>query len=152
MCMSGAMYASMNGPPPGASPRRATSAAPGSGPPGRSRRCSGADERRVLLVADVLAHLDRRGGVVRAVVEVAVVLQAEVDPVGDAVVGGALAGEVELLARQRDAGDVHAVARAAAWMLSDPQPQPTSSRRMPGASAELAADEVELGALGVGER
>ena len=55
-------------------------------------------EHRVVLVADVLAHLDRRGGVVRAVVEVAVVLQADLDPVGQAEVGDPLAHEVVLLA------------------------------------------------------
>ena len=41
----------------------------------------------------------------------------------------------------------------AAWIAIDPQPHPTSSRRTPGSSCqpELAADEVVLRGLSVGE-
>ena len=56
----------------------------------------------------MLAHLDRRGDVVRAVVDVAVVLQPDVDLVVQAAVGDALLHELELLLRQRDAGDAGA--------------------------------------------
>ena len=41
---------------------------------------------------------------------------------------------------------------SAACSSIPPQPQPTSSRRMPGSSAELAADELVLVRLGVLER
>ena len=40
----------------------------------------------------------------------------------------------------------------AAWIAKLPQPQPTSSTRMPGCRSELARDELELGALGLLER
>ena len=41
---------------------------------------------------------------------------------------------------------------SAACSDSEPQPQPTSSSRIPGSQPELAADQVELVALRVLER
>ena len=41
---------------------------------------------------------------------------------------------------------------SAAWMSSEPQPQPMSSRRSPGGEPELAADQLELALLGGLER
>ena len=137
MCMSGAMYASMNGPPPGESPAPRDICCTRNGAPGAQQAVHRATNARVLLVADVLAHLDRRGGVVGAVVDVAVVQQAEVDPVAQPAVGGALPRELELL---RDSVTPVTCTPwcSAAWMLSDPQPHPTSSRRMPGAQTRAS--------------
>ena len=58
--MSGAMYASMNGPPPGEVPAARRHLLDEEAAPGHEGAVHGADEGRVLLVADVLAHLDRR--------------------------------------------------------------------------------------------
>ena len=67
MCMSGAMNDSMNGPPPGCrcGRRRGTSAGPA---PGRraARRRAAPRRTSVVLLADVLAHLDRGDRVERS--------------------------------------------------------------------------------------
>ena len=152
--MSGAMNASMNGPPPGA--WCADICWTSTRPPGRSSRCDLAGEDRVVLLADVLAHLDRGDRVERSVGDVAVVLQPDLDPVREAPLGDPL--------RRRTPSapsaivtptTCDAVRPAAAYSDSEPQPQPMSRCRWPGSAwsqAELAADQVELVALGVLER
>ena len=99
----------------------------------------------------MLAHLQRDDRVVRAVADVAVVLQPDVDPVGEPLVGRALRGERLLLARERDAGDVHAVVLGGVQRQRAPAAADVE-QPLAGLQAELAADQIELVALRVGER
>lgn len=64
---------------------------------------------QVLLGADVFGHADGGDRVVGPVADVAVVLDADLDAVGQARVGHALTGIRRLFLREGDADDVHAV-------------------------------------------
>ena len=112
-------------------------------PRGAKRRIAWAHVRREPALADVFEHADRADRVVRAVVDVAVVLQPDLDPIAEPGVGDALAGELVLLARDRDADRVHAVVagrvqRHAAPTAADVE-QPFAF-----AKVELATDQVVL--------
>ena len=72
-------------------------------PPGRSRPVSARRTPGSLRPPDVLGHADRADRVERAVVDVAVVLDADLDPVGEPGLGHPLAGQRGLLRRERDA-------------------------------------------------
>ena len=120
-------------------------------PPGRSapaRRRHRVDVR----AAHVLHHADAGDGVeALAARAVAVVGDAEVDPVRDPGRGGALACKRGLRLRQRDAGDVDAVLargvdREAAPAASDVE------HPLPGLERQLAADQLELRLLRLLER
>ena len=91
---------------------------------------AGGEEGWVLRVADRLEHLDR-GDLREASFECAVVLEADLDAVGEAGRGDALAGELELLLGERDAGDLAPYSPAAS-SAKLPQPQPISSTWSPG--------------------
>ena len=81
----------------------------------------------------------------RSLAEVPVVLQPDLHPVGHPGLLRPAAGPRRLLLADRDADDLGPWC-VAAWMAIDPQPQPTSSRRVPGplVEAELAADQLVL--------
>ena len=107
---------------------------------------------RVLLLADVFAHLDRAHRVELGVgVDLAVVLQSHLDAIGQAAVGDPLRDQVALLGREGDSGGVHPVS------LGGVQDQRTPSaadveQPHPGSQVELPADQVELGTLGIDQR
>jgi hypothetical protein len=111
-----------------------------------------ADVRAVLALADVLAHLDRADRVkgLTGLAELAVVLETDVDPVGQTAVGHPLDDEVALLGRERDPGDVDAVVLGRVQRQRTP-PAADVEHPHAGFEAELAADQVELGPLRVGE-
>ena len=85
----------------------------------------------IRLRADVLGHPDRADRVELLVAELAVVLQPDLDLVADACLADPLARQLGLLPADRDARRRRRRTCAAAWIAIDPQPQPTSSRRMP---------------------
>ena len=137
--MSGAMYASMNGPPPGDRRPRATSAARASDL--RSELAvQPRDEARIVLGSDVLAHLDRRGDVVGAVVDVAVVLQAHVDLTVQTPVGDVLLHELELLPRQGDARDARTVVLGGVEATAIPIRSRRRAAAYPAARSELVGE------------
>ena len=69
-------------------------------PPGLSNLASWLGVDVDLLLADVLDHADAGDRVERLAVELAVVHDADLDPVGDARALGALAGQLGLRGRQ----------------------------------------------------
>ena len=88
--MSGAMNDSMNGPPPGCRPVRDICCT-STRPPGRTDAAQHLDVRRVVALADVLAHLERPDRVeVVALGHLAVVLQPDLDPVAQPALGDPL--------------------------------------------------------------
>ena len=68
-------------------------------PPGAQQREQGVEVRVELAEPDVLEHPDRADRVVRPVAHVAVVLEADLDLVGEAGLGDALRGELGLTPR-----------------------------------------------------
>ncbi len=82
----------------------------------------------------MLEHADRRDGVELLAAELPVVLQPDVDQVVEPGGGHPLPRPRRLLAADRDAHDVGPGGRWAACIASEPQPQPTSRSRRPGAS------------------
>ena len=108
------------------------------------------EERAELAVADRLEHLDRRDLRVAAVV-LAVVLLEDRHPVGEARGRDALACQLRLLGRDRQArhpaaGLLRRVDREAAPAAADLE------HVVVGAELQVRADPVELGALRLGER
>ena len=102
---------------------------------------------QVPLGADVFGHTDGGDRVVRPVVDVAVVLDADLDPVGEPLLGDPLAGVGGLLLGERDADDADAVLAGGVDRHGAPAAADVE-QPLPGPQAELAADEVELVALG----
>ena len=99
---------------------------------------------------DVLGHADARDRVVRAVGDVAVVLDADVDQVGDALGGHPLLGVGGLLLRQGDADDLDAVRPGR--MQREGAPTATDVQHAHAfLQAELAGDVIALGELGRAE-
>ncbi len=103
---------------------------------------------QVPVRAHVFGHPDGGDGVVGPVGDVPVVLHPDLDPVGQPLVGDALAGVGGLFVGERDADDVHAVLACrvdghGAPAASDVE-EPLSPRQ-----TELAADEFELVVLGL---
>ena len=99
-----------------------------------------------LVDADVLDHADAGDLVVRAVVDLAVVGDADLDPVAEPGVAHALAGDLGLRLGQRDADAAHAV------VLGGVQEQrPPAAADVEQALArlepQLAADDLELALL-----
>ena len=78
-------------------------------PPGRSTSWQRSKYTPQLPEPDVLEHADRADGVVRAVVDVAVVLVPHLDLAREAGLGGALLGQLGLPLREGDAHRVDAV-------------------------------------------
>ena len=99
-----------------------------------------------LLGADVLDHADRGDGVERLAGELAVVDDAEVGAVRDPGLLGAAARGLDLRRRQRDAGDVDAVALGGVDGERAPAAADVEHVLAP-LEAELLADELELGLL-----
>ena len=81
-----------------------------------------------------------------------VVGDADLHPIGDTRFGDALAGELCLTLGRSVMPSTSTPCSRAAWIAKLPQPQPTSSTRIPGSSAELARDELEFRALRLVER
>ncbi len=104
--------------------------------------------RQVLGGADVLGHADAGDGVEGAVRDLAVVLQADLDPVGETGVGDPAAGQGDLLRRDGDADRVHAVVLGGVQQQRAPAAADVQQPHA-GPQAQLAADQVELGRLGV---
>ena len=118
-------------------------------------RTEHAEERRRIGVhlrfADVLRHADARDRVERLIAELAVVGHADLDALGQPGVGNALARELSLRRRERDAGHAHPVLtrgvdRKAAPAAADIEHTLTRSQ------LELRRDQVELRALRFLER
>ncbi len=105
---------------------------------------------RQLAVADRLEHLDRRH-VGEGLGERAVVLQPDVDAVGQAGCGGALAGERGLLLGQGDPGDAGAEPARGVQREAAPAAADLEHVRV-GSEAELLADAPVLGLLRLLER
>ena len=104
-----------------------------------------------LDVADVLDHADRGDRVEALAGQLAPVLHADVDAVGDAGLLGARAGALGLRRRQRDAGDVDAVVDRGVHGEAAPAAADVE-QALAGLEAELGAHELELGLLGLLER
>ncbi len=103
---------------------------------------------QIPLGTDVLGHTDGRDGVVRPVRDVPVVLDADLHPVGEPLVGDALAGERGLLLGERDADDAHAVLAGRVDRHGTPAGADVE-KALTWGQAQLAADQFELVALGV---
>ncbi len=119
-------------------------------PPGRPHQpVQGGGERRVLGVTDVLAHLDRGDGVVRAALAVPVVLAHHPHPFAQAALAHPLADVRRLFPGQRDGGDLCPVPFGGVQGERAPA---AADVQQPGAGHEvqLAADQLQLGPLGVG--
>src|SRR4051812_4615119 len=107
--------------------------------------------RRVLvdaLLADVLDHADAGDRVEPLTADLTVVLDANVDLVGNAGFGGTLTRDPGLWLRQRDAGDVDVVLLR---RVDDPAAPAAAyvEYALPRLQIELRADQVELRALGL---
>ena len=101
-------------------------------------------------MADRLEHLDR-GDLRELSLECAVVLEADLDAVGEAGRGDALAGELELLPGERDAGDPRAV--VAGCHQREAAPAATDLEHVvAGSQAQLLADCAQLALLRLLER
>ena len=100
-----------------------------------------------LLAAHVLGHADGADRVERPVVDVAVVLDADVHPVGQSGVGHPFAGQGRLLGRERDADDVGPVALGGVQGKAAPAAAHVEYPHA-GLQPELAADQVDFGLLG----
>ena len=100
----------------------------------------------MLTDADVLDHADRGDRVERLARDLAVVHDADVDLVGHARRGGALARELRLRLAQRDPGDVHAVLARGVQRERAPAAADVE-HPLARLQRELRADEVELGPL-----
>ena len=110
----------------------------------QERVAAGRSTSSSCVEADVLEHADRADRVERAVVDVAVVLQADLDPVAEPGLGDPLRRQLGLALRDGDADRAHPVVPRPRASTMPPQPHPTSSSRMPGCSASLLADELVL--------
>ena len=138
----------MNGPPPGARAPRGhlLDQQPAARPePGVQRRA----EPRVLRGADVLAHLHRGNRVVAMVERIPVVLDPDLGA-GEAQAAGPLPDVAALLAGQRHACHLDLVVAGRV----DGQRAPAAAhveQPLAGLQAELAADQLQLGALRVGQ-
>lgn len=95
----------MNAPPPGAIGRQQMSFR-------AQHPVQDIDVTRVVVGADVLAHLDRSDRVERFTVDLPVVTPPHTDPPVQAVLGDPVAHEVRLRLGKRDAGRLDAVGRA----------------------------------------
>ena len=100
----------------------------------------------------MLGHADRRDGVEALAPQLAVVLQADLDPVADAGLGRPLAGEVRLGAADRDADDRHVVVlRGVDGHRAPSAADVEQASTGPLGKAELATDQLVLGGLRRGE-
>ena len=118
-------------------------------PPGAQQRVQVRGVSGSRAQPDVLGHADAGDGVERAVGDVAVVLHPDLDPVARGPAArDPLAGQARPAARrERDAHRARRRTCGRRGCAKVPQPQPTSSTRMPGSQPELARDEVALGQL-----
>src|SRR3546814_247903 len=102
-------------------------------------------------LADVLGHADRGDGLEIPAGEVAVVLEPDLDPVGEAGLFDALAGELDLLSADGDPDDVDAVlAGGVDRHRSPPAADIEQPHAGPLVAAELAAHESVLRRLRIG--
>ena len=120
-------------------------------PAGTQQRVHGARIGVELLAADVLVHADAGDLVERAVGDLAVVADADLDAVGEAGGLDPLACELGLGLRERDADAVHAVVLGGVDQQRAPAAADVEQALALGQS-ELAADELELAFLGGFER
>ena len=112
-----------------------------------------ADVRRVLLLADMLAHLDRADGVELSLPagQFAVVLPVHLDSVRKALFGDAACDEIALLGRQRDADGAYPVVPCG--VQDQRTPATAHVEQSPVApQVELAADHVEFRGLRIVQR
>lgn len=96
----------------------------------------------------MFGHADRRDGVVRTVPDVPVVLDPDLDPVSQSLFGDALAGERGLLGGEGHSGDLGAVLACCVHGHGAPAAADVEEA-VALLQGELAADQVELVALGV---
>ena len=118
-------------------------------PPGASSRSTVREVLGPEALADGLDHLDADHGVVLAD-GVAVVADVDGDPVGDAGLLGADAGELRLLHRERQRRHACAALRGADRGLAPPGADLEDAAA--GAHAREVEDPVDLAVLGVGQR
>src|SRR4051812_9298112 len=104
-----------------------------------------------LRVADVLDHADAGDRVEALAGQLAVVGDADVDLVGDAVLRGQVARALRLRLGERDPGHVDAVARGGVDGEAPPAAADVEDA-LAALEPELGADELELGLLGLLER
>ena len=102
------------------------------------------------LGADVLEHADAGDGVERAVVDLPVVLEADLDAVGQPVGLDAGPGPLGLGGRDGHAHHLHPVVSGGVAGHGTP-PAAHVQQALAGTEAELAADQVVLGGLGLGQ-
>ncbi|GAA3099356.1 hypothetical protein GCM10020254_51030 [Streptomyces goshikiensis] len=117
-------------------------------PAGAQQAVQGAGVLPVAGGADVFGHADGGNGVVRAVLDVPVVLDPDVDEVGQALFGDPLAGVDGLFAREGDAGDPDAVLAGGVQRHGAPAAADVQEPQA-GFQGEFAADQVEFVVLGV---
>ena len=111
-------------------------------PPGRSRPNSSAGP------TDVLCHADARDRVERPAVDIAVVLDPDLDSIANTLIDGPAPGVVSLFLRQRDADGLNPT--VASSVADEGSPAATRIEDThPRFEAELACDEVVLGLLGL---
>lgn len=102
------------------------------------------------LLADVLEHADRCDGV-EGTAGLAVVLDTDLDPVGQPRGCDPLAGELRLPGREGDAERPHAVVSGGVQHERAPAAADVE-QRLPFTQPELVADQVELADLGAVKR
>jgi hypothetical protein len=110
------------------------------------------DVTRILPLPHVLAHLDGGDGVERrGHIEIAVVLQPNLDAVAQTPLGGASDGEIALLGRQRDPAGANAIT---ACRVQDQRAPTTPDVQQPHPRFELqlATDHVQLRGLRIVQR
>ena len=141
------MNDSMNGPPPRMPPgaRHLLHEHPSTG---AHRPPQDVDVRRVVALADVLAHLQGSHRIeVVPFRDFSVVLQPDLDPVSQPPLGDALVDEPLLLGRDRHAD--HPRAEVLGRVQRQRPPTAPDVEQAPiGPEVELAADQVELRVLG----
>jgi len=103
------------------------------------------------LRADVLEHADRGDRVVRAVVDVPLVLEPDGDAIGHAGFGHTFLRELGLPRRERHAHHARAVVGGRVDGQRPP-PAPHVQHPLAGLEPQLAADQLVLVRLGVLER
>ena len=104
-----------------------------------------------LLLPHVLDHPDAGDRVERPVGHLAVVGHADLDPVGHAGLANPFAGQLSLTLGERDPDRAHAVV-AGGVDHEAPPPAPDVEHALALAQAELLADQLDLGLLGLLER
>ncbi len=117
-------------------------------PAGAQQGVQGAGVVPVAVRSDVFGHPDGGNGVIGAVLDVPVVLDPQLDEVGQALFRDPLAAVRGLLPGERDAGDLDAVLAGGVQRHGAPAAADVQ-QAVSGLQGEFAADQVELVALGL---